>query len=858
MIGNAMGDLFKRQIWAWRGVWMTAPIVATLTIALRLSGVLQLLEWAALDRLFRMRPPEPIDPRIAIVEITESDIRQAQQWPISDAALTVLLEKIKKQQPRAIGLDLYRDLPVEPGHAQLVELFENTPNLIGIEKAIGDNYGAVVAAPPKLKELDRVGAVDLLLDGDGKVRRALLSVRPNNQGQTVYTLGVRLALMYLEGEGIQLETVEGDREKVRLGKALFDRWQPNSGGYVRANTGGYQILYNFRSLACRGRIEACEIFLTVSMNDLLEERIPRDLLRDRIVLIGSTAPSLKDRFFTPYSTNYITALPGVKMHGDLASQILSAALDGRPLIRTWNEAIESLWIFAWAAIGATLAWSLLRRRWEFLTVVFAACGLVAIAYFAFLRGWWIPLVPPLLSLGGSYISIVSYIAYTERRRSEAQLRYHALHDALTGLPNRFCFLERLQEAIAHSQVHCDYRFAVLFLDLDRFKLVNDALGHRTGDELLVALGDRLQTILASQDTIARLGGDEFIILLDNIHQLGDALAIVDRIYEQLQLPFNLNNGYQVYTSASIGILINDADYQEPEDFLGAADVAMYRAKARGKGCYEIFDASMQGDLKKLLQLENDLRHGIDRAEFVLYYQPIVCLKTNTVTGFEALVRWQHPERGFISPAQFIPVAEETGLIVPLGWWILYAACEQIARWQAQFPDDEPLKISVNLSGRQFLQADLVEQIERIIKQTGLATQGLKLEITESVVMQNAETAVKMLERLKTLGIQLSVDDFGTGYSSLSYLRRFPVDTLKIDRSFIHEIDTNSEQLEIVRTIVLMAHSLGMDAIAEGVENARQLKILRDLDCDYVQGYLFSKPVNSEMAETFLMRKLNAY
>lgn len=438
-----------------------------------------------------------------------------------------------------------------------------------------------------------------------------------------------------------------------------------------------------------------------------------------------------------------------------------------------------------------------------------------------------------------FVSVMREV--TERKLAEEQLRRNAFHDSLTGLPNRLLFMERLSQTVAHTSENSSYRFALLFLDLDRFKVINDSLGHMIGDQLLIAIARRLEGCLSKNDTVARLGGDEFTILLENIQNDSDATKIAERVQHALSKPFNLS-GHEVFTSASIGIMLSSTDFDRPEDLLRGADIAMYRAKAQGKACHEVFDTDMHTHVVALMQLENDLRKAVERQEFELYYQPIVALATGRIVGFEALVRWQHPEQGMISPAKFVPIAEETGLIIPLGQWVLREACRQLKRWQNEFASEPPLTISVNLSSRQFSQPSLINQIRQILTDTGVDAHCIKLEITESAIMENTESAMDMLLQLKAMGIQLSVDDFGTGYSSLGYLYRFPMDVLKIDRSFVSRVDIDGEKLELVRTIITLAWNLGMDVVAEGVETTKQLAQLKALKCEYAQGYLFSKPL----------------
>lgn len=442
---------------------------------------------------------------------------------------------------------------------------------------------------------------------------------------------------------------------------------------------------------------------------------------------------------------------------------------------------------------------------------------------------------------------------TDLKRAEEKLVHNALYDTLTGLPNRVSLMERLRHAAELASRKPNYLFSVLFIDLDRFKMINDSLGHAIGDLLLCEIARRLASCLRPNDTIARLGGDEFVILIEDVKTYDNVIFIAQRILEELSAPFNLE-GREIFTSASIGITFSTTGSNRSEDLLRDADLAMYRAKTQGRGRYEIFHPRMHSSAIALLEMETDLRRAMERQELQLHYQPIVSLQTNRLVGFEALIRWQHPQQGLISPAKFIPIAEETGLIAPIGDWVLREACLQMQRWQRQFCDWKLLSVNVNLSSKQFT-PQLVEQIRQTLEETGLEAKYLKLEITESVLMSHAESAIATLTQLKQLGVQLAIDDFGTGYSSLSYLHRFPIDTLKIDRSFIQKVDVDGEQLAIVRTIITLAWNLGMEVVAEGIETTKQLAQLRSLHCEYAQGFLFSPARDIESIETLLLHEL---
>src|SRR4029079_15928510 len=383
--------------------------------------------------------------------------------------------------------------------------------------------------------------------------------------------------------------------------------------------------------------------------------------------------------------------------------------------------------------------------------------------------------------------------------------------------------------------------------------VNDSLGHSIGDQLLIAMARRLESCIREADMVARLGGDGLAVLLDVLPNATEATNMARRIQEKLSSPFNLS-GHEVFTSTSIGIALSSTGYDHPENMLRDADTAMYRAKAQGKACYEVFDKGMHTHAVYLLKMENDLRRALDREEFRVYYQPIVSHDNGQLSGFQALIRWQHPERGFVNPSDFIPLAEETGLLVPIGLWLRKKACQQLCHWQWQSAANRHLFMSVNLSGKQVAQTDLVSQIRDILEETHVEAKYLKLEITESAVMDNADMAARLLKRLKALGVQLSIDDFGTGYSSLGYLHKFPVNTLKIDRSFIGRIGEDAENIEIVRTIVSLAENMGMDVVAEGVETLSQLTQLRRLNCQYGQGYLFSRPADPDSVSAWITKR----
>ena len=438
----------------------------------------------------------------------------------------------------------------------------------------------------------------------------------------------------------------------------------------------------------------------------------------------------------------------------------------------------------------------------------------------------------------------------ERKRATEQLLHDAMHDALTGLPNRALLLDRLKLALERTMRTPERLFAVLFVDLDRFKNVNDSLGHLAGDQLLVQCSQRLASNCRPADTLARLGGDEFILLLDGISGEADAIRVAERIHTQFREPFAIS-GHELYMAASIGVAFNSPGSSKPEDLLRDADTAMYAAKAQGKACYSVFDSTMHAKAVATLHMESNLRRAIDRHNFHLEYQPVVRLGDECVAGFEALIRWDHEEQGLILPGDFIPLAEETGLILPIGLWVLNEACRQLRVWLDQHAARSDYFVCVNVSSRQFAQDQLVDQVGDALRRVGLPAANLKLEVTESVIMSDARLAEARLQQLRRMGVRVSLDDFGTGYSSLSYLQRFPVDILKIDQSFVKSMNGDSQSGEIVRAILSLAQAFGMEVVAEGTETRAQVDQLRRMGCTYGQGYHFAPPLRVAKAGALL-------
>ncbi|HEY9908995.1 MAG TPA: CHASE2 domain-containing protein, partial [Thermosynechococcaceae cyanobacterium] len=764
---------------------LSGVLVAGLVLGLRHAGGLQPLELLAYDQMMRLRSEVEQDKRLLIVAITEEDIQRQNRYPISDEVVAKLIAKLQQYQPRVIGLDIYRDVPQMPGNAELLQQLQAV-NVTTV-MLLGDAENGGVAAPKGVTP-ERIGFSDLLVDPDAVVRRNLLFARTPTE--SFYSFALRSSVIYLAKENQSLQV---QPEFLQIGSANFRPLNHNSGGYHGLDARGYQILLNYRSNT---------VARQVTLTQLLNGEVKPEWVKDKLVLIGTTAPSAKDLFLTPLnlSADKSPKTPGVIVHAQIISQILSTVLDGRSQIWYWTEPLEGLWIFGWALVGGGIAWRLRHPLSLGTANALGLGGLFAVCLGLFSQGGWVPFVPAAIALVITGVGVVVY-----------RLLHDAFHDELTGFPNRALFINQLQWTVTRRLGLAGVQrsllsrrweeeeeeteaaaIAVLFLGLDSFKAINDSFGHRLGDQLLIATARRLKACLHASDQIARVGGDEFAILRRTVKDPEEVTQLADRLQKQLTLPFRLS-GQEIFTSASVGIVLDrgDSDHQ-PEDILRDAHTALNRAKASGKARNEVFVTGMRVQVMTRLKLETDLRHAVERQEFQLYYQPMIALETGKVAGFEALVRWQHPHRGFVPPAEFIPIAEETDLILPLGQWVIREACCQLRLWQEQFPQDPPLLVSVNLSGKQFSQPDLVEQIEQTLEETGLHGRNLKLEITEGIAMTDVEATIALLLRLKALDLQLSIDDFGTGYSSLSYLHRFPTNTIKVDRSFVSQMGYKSE------------------------------------------------------------------
>ena len=802
-------------------------LITSLVLGIRRLGGLQTLELLAYDWMVNLHSKDRTDSRLLVVEITDKDIEQQNKWPFTDATIARLLKNLQQHQPKAIGLDLYRDIAHPPGHEELKQQLQ-ADNLVVVQfVGSGDNR---ISAPSEIPT-HRIGFNDIIVDVDDVIRRNLMYVRLGEQ--EMYSFSLRLSLKYLQEQNLDFK-VEDDF--LKIGDTYFPRLHKDAGGYQiqPSEALGWQTLINYRSP---------QIARTVTLTEVLEGQLEPRLVKDKVVIIGASAPSIKDLFYTPYRGAQ-TLMPGAMVHAQMVSQILARVLDESPQFWFWDWWLESLWIWGWSLIGASIAWKWKHPLSIGASGIIGIGGLWGVCFVAYIQTAWIPVIPPALTFIITCGSILGY-----------KVLYTMFYDPLTGLPNRNLFAKKLQQLKDKHRHQKNGAIAIFCLDLDRFKIINDGLGYAAGDRLLVSTAERLRNYLGTGVNLARVGADEFAIALKTTEDTAEAMEIANELERELAIPFELES-QNIFTSVSIGLALNSVneDFQ-PSELIRAAHTAMYRAKASGKARHQVFATKMHQQALKRLQLETDLHAAIHNREFELYYQPIIDLRTGAIAGFEALVRWQSPQRGFVSPGAFIPVAEETELIIPMGKWILETACDRMRSWQQQFPDCSSVVMSVNLSSRQFSQPNLVEQIQQVLEVTGLDPQNLKLEITESMVIDDVENTIILLNRLKDLGIKMSMDDFGTGFSSFSYLHRFPMDTLKVDRSFVSNMSQGIKNQEIVSTIVMLAHKLGMDVVAEGIETDLEKQMLQSLNCEYGQGYFFAKPLSAADATKLLADKM---
>ncbi|WP_413163142.1 EAL domain-containing protein [Capilliphycus salinus ALCB114379] len=835
LTGDQNGLLTAVKILFYPGL-VASLAIALIVIIVQQSGSLQPLELRMFDLLVRLQPKKKPDSRLLVVTITEADLK-TQGWPLSDEVLAETLAQLQQYQPLVIGIDIYRDLSQPPGTEKLLSQLQ-ADNIIAIT-----NLGIPRIPPPPSIPPVRIGFNDVPVDPDGVIRRQLLFA--GTEEETLFSFSLQLALFYLKSQGIEPKNYSQNPNYMQLGQGVFVPLKAWSGGYASLDDQGYQILLNYRG---------SQIAKSISISEILAGKLKPSLVENKIVLIGATAPSLKDVFLTPYSATALNEamMPGVFVHAQMVSNIISVASQnwGINTPQTLNQSprlfwflppgLEPIWIGIWAMIGGCVTWAIRHPFKQGIAISLGLLFLLGTGYVFFVWKGWLPLISPALAFVLTSISVIAY-----------KQVYYLSHDPLTGLPNRISFLNKIEGKI-NSRRKKNIFCGILFLNVDRFKMINDSLGHQAGDQLLIELVKRLKTCLRTSDIIARLGSDEFAILIENLRQPENGICVAERIHQALISPFYLQE-QEVFRTLSIGIALNDSRKGTAEELLRNANTAMYQARSQGTGNYQVFEPKMIVDGKQHLQLETDLRLALERQEFVLHYQPLISLTTGQIIGLEALIRWQHPERDLLFPDEFMSVAKETGLIIPMGQWAIKEACHQLKRIEDRYGRNFEFIMGVNLSSRQFSQPDLVEEIQDIILESGINPRNLRLEISESVLMQDVDETISLLLQLKAFNIRLSIDDFGTGFSSLSSLNRFPVDTLKIDRSFISQMEANGEgeNFVIVETIITLAHVLKLAVIAEGVETLKQVEQLRLLGCEFAQGFYFLRPVPVDVALAFI-------
>ncbi|MEM9118947.1 MAG: EAL domain-containing protein [Cyanobacteria bacterium P01_F01_bin.56] len=800
---------------------MATLLAMTLITGAKALGGLQRFELFIYDSLVRLKADQGLDSRLTIVGINETDI-QKYGHPLSDAEVANVLSIIQRHNPKVVGLDIYRKTEHPPG---LVELQTQlaADNLIAITN-VGTDPAVGEVPPPDGVPWNRVGFNDFSIDPDGVVRRGLLYVSAADR--PFYSFALRATLAYLPQRGTAFYHDDGS---LYINGQAIPRLNAKSGGYESADDRGFQTLLRFRS-----RTSPAEV---ISIEDVMEGNFNPTQFEGKIVLIGSVAPSLKDEFFTPYSASreYQFKMAGVVVHAQIISQLLDISEGRTAQYRFLPPSGELLWLFAWAGLTSLLTWKIRRPEMLLLAGIALPLTLFGIGWIALSEFFWFPIFEPLIGILGTGALVIVQKSI-----------YRTTYDTLTDLPGREVFLLHIQRALNTQKTN---PVIVAFLDIDRFQIINKSLGHFAGDRLLIEIAKRLRKMLGEYGQVARVGGDEFAILFHNISQ-AQVKIFLDEMRTELSSPLMLGK-HRLSITASVGLAITQANYgQTPDELLRDAHTAMYRAKALKEAQFQVFSNDMREEAVARLDLESDLIKALEDKEFSLFYQPIIQLDTGEISGFEALIRWKQEKRGLISPSDFIPVVEETGMIIPLGAWIIKTACQQIQKWNEAFPELS-LKMNVNLSRRQFDQTDLVPQIATILQQLDLPGRYLQLEITESMIMRDVEAAHNLMMELKSLGIQLAIDDFGTGYSSLSYLHRFPTDTLKIDRSFVSSMENSVEDNDIVETIISLGKKLSMKLVAEGIDSPEQLQLLKIAGCHYGQGYFFSRPLAAADATRFL-------
>lgn len=812
-------------------------VLASVTFILVYTDLLKRWDNLFYDSLIRlMERPAPED--ILIIAIDDQSLNELGRWPWPRRRHAQLMEKLSHTGVKIIGFDLLfsePDLNDLEGDALFATALAKNKRVVlpvAYEHLSKIGLTEVLPLPSMTQSAAGLGHVEILLDVDGVQRGLFLKA---GLGAPDWPAFVSVMLAQAERLSEDSVRVKG-REEPSPGHSRSGKNKVVSPSPY-AWTGDQFVLISFSGPP--GHFER------VSYADVIQGRISPERFRDKYVFVGMTASGLAPRFPTPVA-GISRQMPGVEVHAN-ALDALRRGLVFYRLELMWRFLITLLF-----ALSPVLFYFYLPPKGAFIaTGVVLLMTVLMSAFFLWVFQFWIPPAVPLLAVS-LCVPVLSWVRlenaaqalFREKERTLVtlhSLEFQATHDSLTALPNRYLLFDRLKHAIQKAQRN-QQQLALLFLDLDDFKKVNDGYGHFTGDSLLINVVDRLKVIARAEDTIARLGGDEFVVVLENLVNEEVSATVAQKILETLKAPFLLN-GHEFFVGGSIGISLHPRDGEDAETLLKNADTAMYRAKDTGRNTFQFYTEDMNARVVRRLVMEEDLRRAIKQEELELYYQLLMGVVEKQITGVECLLRWRHPEHGLIPPADFIPLAEETGLIIPIGEWVLRTACRQARYWmQLGFP---MLRVAVNLSPRQFSQKDFTERVARVLNETKLDARALGFEITEGIIMKNVESAIKTLQILKSMGVHLSIDDFGTGYSSLSYLKSFPIDQLKIDQSFVRDITTDLNDAAISQAIIAMAHSMKLLVTAEGVETKAQAEFLELNGCDEMQGYYFCRPVSQD-------------
>ncbi len=809
-----------------RSILLSGLITTTVLTVCQTLQITEPLELFLFDQGIRLIRDRNDDPRLLIIGITDEDIAQY-GWPLPEETLSNLLNNLQRHNPRVIGLDLFR---TQAQSNNLVAQLQ-ADNLIIVSK-IDENGDFLLTNETNLIPREQIGFSDLLIDPDNVVRRSLLFVNVAEPSEPAfYSFALRIAMNYLDVDETEFSA---DQDSLHIQNTEIPILRAGDGGYQKIDNSGYQMLLRYRD-----RISPAQ---QLSLDAVLSQSFDPAVIEDKIVLIGGIDSSLKDEFYTPYSAalsnNFV--MPGVIVHAQIVSHLLDIiAHSSRTVYQFLPVWLEPGWLLIWAIAAGMITWRIRRPIILLFASILLIATILGISYGFLLGLIWVPTAELI-------IGILLAVGLNTGQR----LLYHSTYDELTQLPKRDLFVSLVHKALQQQQNNLHTQSVIVaFLEIERINLINKSLGYKAGDRVLTLVTEQLKQGLPATTRVARLGDSEFAILFKQNSQ-ASVQSILEQLQNTLSKPMNLGK-HRLLLTPDLGVSVAQGQQSyDPDNLIRNAHLAMYKSKASSQTKHTFFSTNMLTEDVHRLQLESDLLTAIEREQFYLAYQPIICLKNNAIAGFEALIRWQKADGSFISPVKFIPVAEETGLILPLGEWVFRTACQQLQHWKVAFPDQR-LVMSVNLSSCQFSQPNLIQMIRETLEQFNLQGQDIRLEITESMVMEDIHQSIQLMMQFRELGIQLAIDDFGTGYSSLSYLHRLPFDTLKIDKSFIGHMESNREDYAIVNTILDLGHSLNINAVAEGVETLEQVKLLQQHQCQYGQGYFFARPLDAVQATKFL-------